>query len=60
MMSIIVDGSCRHASLFQELLFPAALPGHSSQPPLVIALLDSPALVTRVRLPGDGDEGRRQ
>lgn len=60
MLNNIVDGSCCHASLFQELSFPAASLGRSSQPPLVTMLLDIPALVTRVRLPGDRDEGRRQ
>lgn len=60
MLNVIVDGSCCHALLFQELSFPAALLGHGSQSLLVIALWDTPALVTRVRLPGDGGEGRRQ
>lgn len=60
MLSITVNGSCCHASLFQELLFPTALLGNSSQPPLVIMLSDTPVPVAKVRLPGDGGEGRRQ
>lgn len=60
MPNIIVDGSYCHASLFPELSFPSALLGHSSQTPFVITLLEIPALMTRVRLPGNGGEGRRQ
>lgn len=60
MLNIIVDGSYCHASLFLELSFPSASSGHSSQTPFVITLLEISALMTRVRLPGDGGEDRRQ
>lgn len=49
MLSVIVDGSCCHTLVLQELSFPAALLGHSSQSPLVIVLLEAPVFVVRGR-----------
>lgn len=59
MLNIIVDGSCCHASLFQGLLFPAVLLGHSSQSPLFTAVLDTLGLDKSEASRGCG-EGRKQ
>lgn len=55
MLSIIVDGSCCHASIFQGILFPAVLLGHSSQSPLFIAVLDILGLDKREASRGWGE-----